>query len=296
MAVGDLSIRRGRFIIPIGRSYGNDAQVRSRDVDARRHAGLGLCGVVLVAGVAPITGCNDLPARSIEQLRRADREYRAHRFARSERAATQVIDAHPDNPDTAEAYYLRGLSRLMTGRRSPAEGDFRSGLRLCGRRGLEVLLALQLGDLAFERGAFDEAAGLFGRAVSDLPDGVAADATWYRYGLSLQRGGAFDEAARAYQHVIADHPDGPFARNALRKKSWAHEYFTVQCGAYSGSGRARSACDALRRRGIDGAEVTVEKGREAPYIVQAGRYADYASARRALEAVRRVQPDAFVMP
>jgi len=247
-------------------------------------------------GTLAASGCAELPGGALRQLREAEQAYRLARFADSERLTTEVIDAHPDRPDTAEAYYIRGLSRLRLGQRVSAASDFEAGHRRCQREALEVLLSVQLGNLAYEDKAYGRAAGWFGPVMSNLPRSASGDETWYRYGHSLQRTGQFGAAREAFNRVLTDYGSGPRARDALRNVSWPQDYFTVQCGAYSGRRPAGDAAEQLRRRGLDATVTQLRDRGSVQYIVHVGRYKEYDAALAALPSIRQVQPDAFLLP
>lgn len=252
-------------------------------------------GFVAICFAIP-AGCMELPGEAVRQIKQADQSYRLARFADSERLASQVIEAHPDKPDTAEAYYVRGLSRLRLGQRSSAASDFELGLRCCRREELGVLLSLQVGNMAYEAGAYGRAATFLGRAVTRLPASAPGDETWYRYAHSLQRSGDFTHASEAFHRVLTDYGNSPRARDALRNVSWRQHCFTVQCGAYSTRRGANDAAEQLRRHGLVPTVTRLTDRGSVQYIVHVGRYRDFDSASAGLPAVRRIQPDAFLLP
>lgn len=258
--------------------------------DVLRIAAIGLLGTVVVGG------CTRLPKSAIRQIDQANEAYRVGQYAEAERWATQAIAGHPSHPDVAEALYLRGLSRLRLGRRGEARSDCEDALALCKRRTLAGLLHVQLGHLDFQDGRYGRAAGRYRQALADLPRASRSDEFRYRYGQSLQRSGRFAEAIAVFRRVVAEHPSSRYAVMARRKVAWPHSYFAIQCGAYSDRSRAGAAADALRRRGI--ASVTVSRGdsASAPYLVHAGRYGAYSAATAALQSIRSIQRDAFVVP
>ncbi len=254
------------------------------------------CTAASVLTILTGLGCNELPKQAVHQLQQANQSYRNARYDQSERWSGQVIRAHPEKPDTAEAYYLRALARLKTKRRSLAEGDLLAASRRCGRPDLEVLICVQLGNMAFEDAKYARAASMYGRAGDELPTGMRADEVWYRHALSLQRSGRFTDAERAFRRLLRGHPTSGYAAAASAKLAWKHKYCTVQCGAFAQEDRARVAAAELRRRGIDSVSLAVRQWAELPYVVYAGRFRDYESAQSALSSIRRIQADAFVVP
>ena len=269
---------------------------RSMDANVQWTARRGRLSAVTLLVLVAAGGCNDLPAPAVRQIKRADQAYRLSRYLESDRLAGEVIRAHSRKPDTAEAYYLRGLSRLKQARRADAEADFRAALRLCRRRALEVLLCVQMGNLAFQDGAYARSAGFYRRGADDLPANVPIGQVWYRYGLSLQRSGEFDRARAVFRRLVNGRPAGAMGSNALRQMAWKHDYFTVQCGAFSRMESARAAAANLLGQGIEAVASRQDRRGAPPYVVYAGRYRNYAFASAALPAIRRIQGDAFIVP
>lgn len=269
---------------------------RTMDVKNQKRGLRGLLDAAILSGIFLAGGCNELPASDVRRIKQAHQAYRLARYSESDRLTTAVIRDYSDKPDTAEAYYLRGISRLKQARRLEAEPDLHAALRLCRRRTLEVLLYMQLGNLAFQDGAYRRAAKLYRRAMDDLPSKVAVHEVWYRYGVSLQRSGDFAGARAALRRAMVGRVSSTMRKDAVRKISWKHDYFTVQCGAFSQMRSARAVAETLRRQGIDAVAPRQNEAGSLSYVVHAGRYRDYASARAALPAVRRVQADAFIVP
>lgn len=256
--------------------------------------------VGLVAGVAVASlaggGCHRLPEAAVRQIRQAHQAYRHRQYARCERLASPVIAAHAAEPDTAEAYYLRGLARLRTDRKQAAKTDFEKGRRLTDRAELKALLHAQLGNLEYEAGQYERAAGHYRMAEADLPPHPPSDRVLLRYGMSLQRSGRFREGKRVLARLLLRFPSGRPADQARRKVTWPHDYHRVQCGVYSKAETARAAARRLSDRGVPASSWRQTRNGKTRYVVQAGRYRTYPEARRALEEIRPIVPDAFIMP
>ena len=268
--------------------------VRSRDVIAQqptRHRNRP-CWAIL--GCLAIVGCSELPPDAVLRIRQSDRAYRLARFDESERLAAAVIRDHPAHADAAEAYYLRGLSRIRSGDQNDGRRDMQTGLKLCDRPQLEALL--QLAHLAYGDGRYGPAARLYERSLNCGVDQAHRDEIWFRYGLSLQRGGAFPAARTALERVRTQWPAGSSAARASANLAWRSDFFSVQCGAYTSASGARTAAGQLRRDGIDVYVTTAAVGGDLRHLVCAGHYPDHAAARRGLNALRHIQPDAFIVP
>jgi len=243
-----------------------------------------------------LTGCASIPTGAAEQVRQADRAYRLADYTQSERLTSAVIDQHPGEQFTAEALYLRGLTRIRQDRRREAERDLERALSLCRADDLETLVLIQLGNLAFDDEAYGRAAQCLGRVVDDLPTGVPVDTLWYRYALSLQRSGDFEQARLAFAQLIARRPDSTLMPAARRRMQWRSNHFTIQCGAFSEQGSARAAAENLRKAGVDASVVAQDHRAAVPFVVHAGRYRDFPQAQAALPSVRNVQRNAFIVP
>ncbi len=251
-------------------------------------------GMVLLVNL--MVGCQHLPPSAAQRVKQADVAYRAAGYEQARHIASLVIDKHPLKIETAEAYYLRGLSNLKLRRRSSAASDFRSALKLCERRDLEVFVRLELANLAFDSGAYREAMTQYANVINELPTEVPSDEVWYRYGVALQRYGDFGRSRQALLRAAGDRRPRPVNGSAWRKMTWQHDYFTVQCGAFATARSATAARDALRRKGIPASVTTVSADRVTRHVVQTGRYSDFPAARSALASIRRVQSDAFIIP
>ncbi len=245
-----------------------------------------------VAALLAGTGCTEIPADAAARIRQADQSYRQSDYANTERYASAVIDAHPQHPATAEAYYLRGLARLKSGDRVAARGDFHDSLRLSGRKDLGAKIHGQLGHLFFDEGRYQRALEHFRKSASVGWD----EAVFYRWGIAALRSGRFAEARRALTTLLEKSPGGVYAESARQKMRWKHQYFSVQCGAYSTSERAYSAAATLRSNNANIAVVRDVGQRHPKYIVLAGRYRDFPSAENALRRIKPVVPDAFLVP
>ncbi len=238
------------------------------------------------------SGCAQLPADGIAQIRQADQAYKAANYTESARHATAVIGAYPDHPATAEAYYIRGLTHLKRGDRVAARRDLDAAAKRGDRRDLNVKVQAQLGHLYFDEDRYQRALGHYRLSARAGWDEIVC----YRLAIASQRSGRFAEGRRALKRLVNSSPSGRYADSALQKLRWKHDYFSVQCGVFSNSERAYSAAAALQANGATIAVVRDVSADEARYVVLAGKYRDYPSAVSALKRFKSEVPDAFLVP
>jgi tetratricopeptide (TPR) repeat protein len=250
---------------------------------------------VAIIGVAA-GGCETFPGAAARQIRQAHQAYQYRQYARCEGLVGPVIAANADRPATAEAYYLRGLSRLRTSQKKAGRADFEAGLRIAQRADLIALLHAQLGNLEYEAGNYRRAAGYYQRAEPSLPPHPPSDRVMLRHGISLQRSGRFREAKPILGKLILRFPSGRPAEQARRKVTWPHDYHCVQCGVYSKANSAKTAARRIRERGVKASSWRETRNGKTRYVVRAGEYRDYQAAQRGLRQIRAVVRDAFIVP
>ncbi|MFH0980213.1 MAG: SPOR domain-containing protein [Planctomycetota bacterium] len=241
-------------------------------------------------------GCAALPAPALRQIEEADQAYRAQRYRAAEELLSPVIEAHPENPDIAEALYVRALCRLRTQRAAEARADLDAALTRARRDELIDRIHTQLGNLEFDQERYNRAAAYYAEAYDGLPDRPPKDRVGYQYGIALQRTGRTTEARLVLAEVATDFPQSEFAVKARRKTEWSNDYFAIQCGVFESIARAHAQAKTLKDQGIDAIAIPDTSVSTKRYMVRVGRYRTYAAARQALSAVQRVQPDAFIVP
>ncbi len=250
--------------------------------------------IVALGGV--VSGCAALPGPAVRQIREADAAYSAQRYAEADKILSPVIDDYMASPDIAEALYLRGLCRLRTGRSVEAQADLEGALERSQRPDLTDRLHTQLGNLEFDQERYNRAVGYYEDSYRDLPNRAPKDRVGLQYGLALQRLGRFGEAREVFNDVATHFTDTDFGAEARRKATWAHDYFTIQCGAYRDIAAAHRLAQTLKDKGVDALAVPEEGVSSKLYMVRVGRYRTYAAARQALPGVQRAQRDAFITP
>jgi len=258
----------------------------------------GGCGFCLAAAVAAAAagGCERLPVSAVQQIRQANDAYLHGQLTRGEQLLNPVIARYPDQPDVAEAYYLRSLCRTVTDRREEARSDLRTGLGMADRPELVGLMRAQLGNLEYEAGRYDEAARQYSQARPYLPLRPPTDRVLLRYGISLQRSGQYSAARRMLLELLARFPIGPTTNDAQTRLAWPHDFHSVQCGVFTKADSAQAAARDLRDRGLAATSWQERGGENVRYVVRTGRYPTYAEAEAALPQVRALVPDAFIVP
>jgi tetratricopeptide (TPR) repeat protein len=257
----------------------------------RRFAFVVFPGVALAVGA-----CASLPQAGKQRLLEARRCYDGRDWAGAERAAGLVIAAYPNAEEIAEAYYLRGLSRVRDGRATEALADLREARRRSKRKDLACRADIAVGMVLQEQGAYARAASSYDRAVEgkDVPD-LLAEAL-FNLGLCRERAGQWRAARQAFDRLLRRFPSDPHAVDARRHAAWPHQYFAIQCGVFRNRANASSLLGRLRGQGLDAYIESRPTSRAGDNAVRVGRFGDYSAAGRALPSVRRVVPDAFIVP
>jgi tetratricopeptide (TPR) repeat protein len=261
----------------------------------RKHSGWRLTCCLLGSALAT-AGCERLPVSTVKQIREGHQAYQQQNYAGAGHRLSAAIASYPSHPDIAEAYYVRGLTRLKGGQTEQARQDFLAGLRLAERPELRALLQAQLGNLAYESGLYEAAVARYRQALHGLPERAPTDRVLLRYGISLQRCGQFREAKLVFADLLTCFPHGAVAADARRRAGWVGDYYAIQCGVYAQQPNAQATARQLRAKGVKASAWRETRNGSIRYVVRAGRYAHRADAERDLAEIQRIIPDAFVVP
>ena len=251
--------------------------------------------LIIILFAATACGCASQPQPKIQQVDQARAAYEARRYDRCERILTAYIRKNAMKPEAAEAYYVRGLSRIRSGNRTKAKRDIEAGHRIARDNELKAMLAVQLGNFDFDDERYSRAQIHYEDAIKHLPDAPPSDKALYRLAVSQFRVGQFRDGRATLAELIRRFPKSTLAGPANRVKDWDGEYFTVQCGAFNNHSRAQQAARNLRRHGF-GAVTVRDTSSSIRHTVRVGKFRTYREARRALDKVRRYQSDAFILP
>lgn len=251
--------------------------------------------LIIALFAVAVSGCASQPQPKIQQVDQARAAYEARRYDRCEKILTAYLRQNAMKPEAAEAYYVRGLSRIRSGNRSKAKRDIETGHRIARDNELKAMLAVQLGNFDFDDERYGRARDHYEGAVKHLPDGSPSDKALYRLAVSQFRVGQFREGRKSLAELIRRFPKSTLAPAANRIKNWDGEYFTIQCGAFNSQPRAQQAARSLRRSGFNAITVR-DTNSTIRHVVRVGKFRTYGEARKALDKVRRHQSDAFILP
>jgi tetratricopeptide (TPR) repeat protein len=246
--------------------------------------GLGLC-------LLACAGCVTVSPEGITLLQSANADYNSNRWPQAENQAAMFIQKYQNTPVVAEAYYLRGMSRVQQKQYASAEADFQRALESSKRKDLTAKVHAILGYVAMIQDKPSKAVGHYREAIAGLDERPPKDEIYYRYAIALQRIGQWDEARICLARVVDGYPTGGYAPLA-----WAGRFFSIQCGLYSQMKNADTQVGHLRQSGLDARRSMMLVGAEPRYVVYIGRYPTYQQACIDLARVRIVAKDAIVVP
>jgi tetratricopeptide (TPR) repeat protein len=193
------------------------------------------------------------------------------------------------------AHYLRGLADYRQQNLPAARADLQAALAETKRRDIRLGSLKALGDLAYEDGDLAGADSFFRQALAECEPSVRpADEIGYRLGCALQAQGRWSEADEQLDrvaHVFAGSEIARRAERRLRCVAW-----TVQAGAYEKKAAADTEAVRLRAARLPASTRPVLVDGKLRFFVQAGWFDTRDKAAALLPAVRKVRPDAFIIP
>jgi len=89
---------------------------------------------------------------------------------------------------------------------------------------------------------------------------------------------------------------GPTAAEARRALSHVGNHYSIQCGVYRQQANAQAAARKLRGQGFEASAWRETSNGSTRHVVRSGKYQRRADAERDLPKVRRLVPDAFIVP
>jgi tetratricopeptide (TPR) repeat protein len=207
---------------------------------------------------------------------------------------TRALANDPDSSAAAEGYYIRGLAGLKLLKHSVAAQDFRRAIRLTNREDLRANAHVCLGSIAYERGQWDEAYKNYQAAEGNLTHLSPSDWILYRLASSAQRSGRWEEGKQYYARIIREFPNTDVSVSA--RKNLKYDYFTIQVGAFSDSQGAAVKMNELRRLKLSARVDSLNVNGRTLKVVTVGRYNDYDKASKGLGRIRKIVPDARIVP
>lgn len=258
-------------------------------------AGVYRLALVALAASLP-AGCAHLPPEARQRLRQAQADYQTGRYDHALAACDEVIRAHPANPATAEAYYLRAQCYLRTDRPDAARPDLERAIQLSRREDLTARAQLALAGIHMDAGDLETACALCQRALPALGTTPGTDEWLYRCAQAMIRSGRWKPGRALLARLFTTFRGGPFEEQARRLFAWPRDAFAIQCGSFTDPRNADRLLARLRDHRLEAYREIDEVNGQPRHTVRVGRYPRYDDARRDLPAVRRLVPDAFIVP
>ncbi len=243
-----------------------------------------------------VIGCTSLPEAEKQALQRTAGLYQRGEFRAAATELDRLIKDYDQAVEISEAYYLRGLCRLMSKSPREAEQDFERAIQKSQRTDLTARCRASLAAIAYQAGNWARAGELYVQALPDLPDQPPKDKMLYCAGVALQRNGQWREAVFQFGQILRKFRDSPMAADARRLASWRHDYYAIQLAAYSSADRAESKVQELRAKGFNAVQEFLPRNNQSLWVVMVGRYPSYGEAVQGLNRVKRSYPDAFIIP
>jgi tetratricopeptide (TPR) repeat protein len=244
--------------------------------------------------VLMIGGCVMISPQLADGIRDGQKQYSKGNYFGAERLLTSAISSDPRSPAVAEAYYVRGLARLKLNRRSLAIQDFQRALRLAKRDDLKANVHVCLATIAFEDENWDAAYTHYKAAEGNLTDLSPSDWILFRLACSAQRSGRWESGKKYFARILREYPGSETAKSARRMLNC--EYFTIQTGAFTNISSANDQLIKLRRVNFPVRTEVINANNRSLNGVFVGRYKDYYQATKGLNMVKRVVPDARIVP
>lgn len=247
--------------------------------------------LLVTAGLA---GCQQVNPQLAEGIRKGERQYVRGNYVAAERVLSGALEHDPNSAAAAEAYYIRGLTRLKRSQMRLAEQDLTVALDLAGREDLRTNCRVCLGSISYERGQWWRAYDQYRHVADKLADVGPNDWVLYRLGDAAQKIGKWDEAKKYLARVIREFPKSQAAASAQRRLKY--DYFTIQAGVFSKRAGANSRVVLLQNAKLPARKETRYSGNGNLQAVCVGKYETFISASRTLTRVKKLVPDARIVP
>lgn len=125
------------------------------------------------------------------------------------RATAAAQPAPPQPPKDAQGAYDEAYQSAQRGDYAAAEAGFKAFLQQYPSHQLAGNASYWMGDIAFVRKDFTNAAILFADSYKRYPKHTKAPDMLYKLGASFSQLGKTKEACKAYHLLLAEHPDMP---------------------------------------------------------------------------------------
>ena len=250
---------------------------------------------MLAAVAVGLAGCQQQVDKKLtEGIGKGLQAYYQRNLVSAEQLLTSAIAVDPHSPAAAEGYYVRGLVRNDRGEVRLAEMDFFVAMELSKREDLKTNCQISLGSIAYNNGDYRHAYEYYLKASDHLPKMAPNESVLYRLGVCCQNIGQWEEAKKHFARVRRDFPYTQAVGWA--EKRMKYNFFTVQAGVFSRAEGARRAMAGLQNAALPATAITRRDGDVTHQIIYVGKYNDYASAAKILERVKKIVPDARIVP
>jgi TolA-binding protein len=206
--------------------------------------------------------------------------------------ARNYLDAHPNGPGAAEAWYLVGRGdEMIPGNLGAAHDAYARALALNPSRQQQAYIRAGLANVAFFDDDFATALEQWTIAYSGLTDHTTRAWTLYRMGLCQQRLGRFDQADGTFALVQQQYADTPAAARAADKSGYRD--FWVQIGVFNNQLDAWGGLSFLHRTGYP---AQLFHNKQGQHVLCAGPEASYAEASQLRARLVKRYPGAMIVP
>jgi TolA-binding protein len=252
--------------------------------------------VPLVLLSAMVGGCvGAIPAADAKVLTDANAAYQGGDDKSAVQLSAQFIQMHPQAPEAAEAYYIRGLARLRMGLTPDARDDFNAALGLTKRADLTAQIHLALADMSYKANDMATASTHYQAALAGIPQGQEpADRGAFYLGCALQRLGQWPDADVMFHRVMHFFESGSLAK--LAEDRAGATKWSIQAGAYDNAAAADELVAKLKATGISARQDRQARGGKLLRLVRVGSFPTYDAAAAELPKVAAACQEAFLVP
>lgn len=227
------------------------------------------------------------------KLDAAQADYGVKKYQDVVRYTNEILRNEPRGEGAMQAQYLRGMALYRLKEFAPSREDLQRVYDRTRNADLRIKATDTLGELAYLRGALEEADRLLTEVLDQTPEGERpGDHARFRRGCIRQRQGKWTEADVEFEKVLYQFPNTPTADKARRRargRSW-----TIQVGSYDSKSNANAAAPRYRQAGLRTYIEPVMQDGKLKFLLQVGRWGQYEIAEGNLPAVRRITSDAFL--
>ena len=252
--------------------------------------------VTVLAAANFVCGCTDLNATQRSWLADGQRAYDQQRYTESIRSLSQFIDAVPNRPETAQAFYVRAMANAKVGQRTTAYADLGRCAALPADAETRWRAQVVLGTLHFEEGHWALARQAYAAALEAIPPTAPRDVVLHRLALCQERLGQWPEARATFTTLVNQYPRSSYVQTARRHLAANASCFSAQCGVFSAQKNADALVSTLNSKGVSAFIRRDSRNGKPVFVVLVATYRDYAEAQRGLSMVQAYVPEAVLWP